>query len=436
MAFNPLTEKGIPIERQFRSWSELASQPYDTRDVHPYTRCRVILMNGIEVEAIINSHNAARRIADTGIKQMLALVRKAEQQQQKAVNWLIPGSESTIANTIGYEQVAVDLTSWIARHEPDPYLNQVYEFGVLEDYDHLFRYANLMDLMGERRKAEEITGDLTEILPGRPTTFHHRHPHDELRRPMTVEASSFQSILNALTVVSAEQQTMNFYMNSGNRPEDPMARSLYLEIAMVEEQHVSHYESILDPTTPELLNLALHEYNECWLYWSCMETERNPRIKQVWETHLAMEIEHLRLACEMMKEVDRIDPADIFPKEGVSAPMTFEPNKQYVRDVLARTVTNSASDSQFVPVDQLPADHRFFDYQATVNACGVPSEDVIRRHREELGGEYRFSTEGSHPIAALDESGTAEWTTYMETIERHARHGHGQHPAQNQTENA
>ena len=57
-------------------------------------------------------------------------------------------------------------------------------------------------------------------------------------------------------------------------------------------------------------------------------------------------------------------------------------------------------------------------------------------HREELGGEYRFSTEGSHPIAALDESGTAEGTIYMETIERHARHGHGQHPAQNQTENA
>ena len=73
---------------------------------------------------------------------------------------------------------------------------------------------------------------------------------------MTVEACSFQSILNALTIVSSEQQTMNFYMNVGNRPEDPLARALYLEIAQIEEQHVSHYESILDPTTPELLNLS------------------------------------------------------------------------------------------------------------------------------------------------------------------------------------
>lgn len=377
MAFNPLTERGIPIEQQFRRWSELNGQPYDTQAVHPYTRCRVILMNGIEVESIINSHNAARRVADTGLKQKLALVRKVEQQQQKAVNWLIPGSESVIANTIGYEQVAVDLTGWIARHEPDPYLKQVYEFGVLEDYDHLYRYANLMDMMGERRKAEEITGDLTEILPGRPTIFHHRHPDDELRRPMTIEASEFQSILNALTVVSAEQQTMNFYMNAGNRPENPLARALYLEIAQVEEQHVSHYELILDPTTPELLNWALHEYNECWLYWSCMETETDPRIRKIWELHLSMELEHLRIACDAMKETDGLDAADFFPKGGVSAPMTFEPNKKYVRDVLARTLEWTAYNSEFVPIGELPDDHRFFRYQNQVNAGGNPSEQVI-----------------------------------------------------------
>ena len=418
MAFNPLTEKGIPIENQFRSWAELAGDTYDTNDVHPYTRCRVILMNGIEVEAIMNSHNAARRTADAGIKQMLALVRKAEQQQQKKINWLIPGSESTIANTIGYEQVAVDLTSWIARHEPDPYLTQAYEFGVLEDYDHLYRYANLMDLMGERRKAEEITGDLTEILPGRPTIFQHRHPHDELRRPMTVQASNLQSILNALTVVSAEQQTMNFYMNAGNRPEDKMARELYLEIAQVEEQHVSHYESILDPTTPELLNLVLHEYNECWLYWSCMETETDPKIRQIWETHLAMELEHLRLAAHMMKEVDGLDAADFFPKGGVDKPMTFEPNKTYVRDVLERTLDWSAYDSEFVPVGELPQDHRFFDYQRQVNGSHVPSEEVIRQHREQHGGEYRFATEGEHPIASLRDSGTGEDTPYAKVEQR------------------
>ncbi len=412
MAFNPLTEKGIPLDRQLRNWSELAVEPYRTEDVPPYTRCRVIMMNGIEVEAIMNSHNAARRIADSGLKQALALTRRIEQQQQKVVNWLIPGSESTIANTIGYEQVAVDLTSWIARHEPDPYLRQVYEFGVLEDYDHLYRYANLMDLMGERRKAEEVTGDLTEILPGRPTIFQHRDPHDELRRPMTVEAASVQSILNALTVLSAEQQTMNFYMTIGNRPEHPLARALYQEIAMIEEQHVTHYESILDPMTPELLNLVLHEYNECWLYWSCSETETDPRIRGIWELHLAMELEHLRIACDALKAVHGLDAADFFPKGGLDKPMTFEPNKEYVRDVLERTVDWTSWDSEFVPIGDLPQEHRFFDYQRSVNEGGVPSEEVIAAHRGEFSEEYRFATEGDHPIIALRDSGTGENTEY------------------------
>lgn len=56
MGFNPLQERGIPIDRQLRNWSELNVAPYNTYDVHPYTRTRVIFMNGIEVEAIINSH--------------------------------------------------------------------------------------------------------------------------------------------------------------------------------------------------------------------------------------------------------------------------------------------------------------------------------------------------------------------------------------------
>jgi hypothetical protein len=35
----------------------------------------------------------------------------------------------------------------VARMEPDPYLKQAYEFGVLEDFDHLYRYANLFEMI-------------------------------------------------------------------------------------------------------------------------------------------------------------------------------------------------------------------------------------------------------------------------------------------------
>lgn len=66
MTFNPLEEKGIPIDRQLRSWSDLDVDPYDTNDVDPYTRCRVILMNGVEVESVMFSHQwSARRVASS-----------------------------------------------------------------------------------------------------------------------------------------------------------------------------------------------------------------------------------------------------------------------------------------------------------------------------------------------------------------------------------
>src|SRR5690606_40890395 len=140
---NPLQERGIPLEKQFRNWSELNTPPYDKESVHPFSRCRGIVANGIEVEAVIFSHQMARNTIDPALKQQLAMVRRVEQQQQKAVNWLIPGDETTLEVTIGYEQVAVDLTAWVGQHEPDPYLKQVYQFGLEEDFDYLYRYRHL-----------------------------------------------------------------------------------------------------------------------------------------------------------------------------------------------------------------------------------------------------------------------------------------------------
>jgi hypothetical protein len=399
VSFNPLQERGMPLENQFRNWRDLNVQPYDKDAVHPYGRCRGILANGIEVEAVMFSHMLARNTLDPELKRQLALVRRIEAQQQKAMNWLIPGNETTLEVTLGYEQVAVDLTSWIAQNEPDAYLRQVYEFGLLEDFDHLYRYANLYDLL-DGKKAAKIVGELTEIMPGRPTIFEHRDPRDEIRRPMTSLAADPQSILNALTVMSAEQQTMNWYNNIGNRFVEPIARGLYLEIAQIEEQHVSHYESILDPSCTMLENLVFHEYNECWIYYSLMYEEDDPKVRSLYETHLAMEIEHLRIACELMKMVERRDPAEFLPKS-IDRILQFKENKTYVRQVLADQVELTGSETEFVPISTLPEDHRYFAYNRTVNGDWVPSEAIIAETINARGDEYRLETEGSNPVPGL-----------------------------------
>ena len=53
-------------------------------------------MNGIEIESIIFSHQFARHTDNPEIKRALAMTRRVEQQQQKAINWLTPGNETTL----------------------------------------------------------------------------------------------------------------------------------------------------------------------------------------------------------------------------------------------------------------------------------------------------------------------------------------------------
>ncbi|MGC9667772.1 hypothetical protein ACNTMW_14610 [Planosporangium sp. 12N6] len=48
--------------------------------------------------------------------------------------------------------------------------------------------------------------------------------------------------------MSAEQQVMNYDMNVGPHYMEPIARQLYQEISLIEQEHVTHYESLMDPT--------------------------------------------------------------------------------------------------------------------------------------------------------------------------------------------
>ena len=397
---NPLDQKGIPVEDQFRNWSELNATPYDKLDVHPYTRTRVILMNGIEVESIIFSHQFARNTDNLEIKQALSLSRRVDAQQQKVVNGLNPGDQTPLETTIGYEQVAVDLTSWLARHEPDPMLKQALDFALLEDFDHLYRYANLYELL-DGKDATTLTDHLTEIMPGRPTVVEHRHPHDDVRGHYETHSVDPLSRMHVMTIIAAEQQTMNFYMNHGSDWVEPIARGLYAEIAMIEEQHVTHYESLLDPLDSWLKQLVFHKYNEIYMYWSVLQNEQDPRIKSIWELHLNMEIGQLHAACDLMRKYEGIEPEELLPKELPDTPVTFEPNKDYVREILASQLDLAADGPNYVHDSDLPTDHRSRRYREVMNEGGAPSELVIDKNRAINGREFRDETEGEHPIPQL-----------------------------------
>ncbi|MEZ7130982.1 hypothetical protein ACBR40_37095 [Nonomuraea sp. AD125B] len=392
MAFDPLQERGIPLDRQLRDWRELHRTPIDPDRADPYTRCRIITMNGIEVEAVLFSHHLARHCPDAELRRRLAQVRAVEAQQQKAVNWLLPGVSSVLETTIAYEQVAVDLTAWVARMEPDPYLRQAYEFGVLDEVDHLYRYANLYELL-EHREAEKIVGDVTEIMPGRPTHLQHRDPVDDVREAYDRGRTEPLSRLHALTIAATEQQTMNYYLNAGPQQMEPVARGLYQEIGMVEEEHVTLYESLVDPGQSWWERLLNHEYNECYLYYSFMETESDPQVKRLWELHLGMELEHLRLAAELFRRFDGRDPDQVLAP-ALPPPVTFEPNKAYLRQLLAAQAGWTTLGTGYAP-----GPHERFEQRqdAVVDGVKPASEQVIDDNRRVSGQDYRLETAGPRP---------------------------------------
>jgi hypothetical protein len=399
MSFNPLKEKGIAMDKQIKTWDEINSKPYDKNEIDPYTKTRIILMNGIEVESTMFLHQFARNCKDPDIKRKLATGRRMEQQQQKVINWLSPANESNIEMTIGYEQVAVDLTAWLAQNEPDKNVKQALDFALLEDFDHLYRYANLMD-MDKGIKAEKLVGEYTEIMPGRPTMAEHRHPMDSIRKPYDKDTADIITKLNVLTIIAGEQQTMNFYMNIGNTYDTMLGRALYAEIGQIEEQHVSHYESLMDPTTTWMENLLLHEYNECYLYYSFYQHETDPRMKKIWEQHLMMEIEHLKIADKLMQDYEGKKAEDLLPKEFPKL-LKFQSNKEYVRKVLEEQVQLTADLDQYKDVGDLDKDHRFHKFQEAVNKDSAPSTDVINKRIEKEGEDYRFTSEGKHPVSDL-----------------------------------
>lgn len=382
MALDILKEKGVPLDRQRFNWRELSGPPYSKLDDDAFTRVRVILMNGIETEALRFSH-AAARMNDGGLREPLARVRRAEQHQQTLVNWMNPPDQSPLETTIGYEQVAIEVTAHIAATEPDPYMAQVYRFGLLEDFDHLYRYSALMDRV-EGRDPNNLLQSYTDIRPGRPTVDEHRDPADDLRRWYDKRKAAPLTKLNATTLMASEHQTHDYYANIGPCFTDPVARALYAEIACIEEQHVTQYESVIDPTESWLEKWLLHEATEVWNYWSCLQTESNARCKEIWERFCAYELGHLHYAMDVFRRVENRDPAEILPAT-LPDPIAFESHRDFVKKVLAADLDLRTDGPDFVPANREPERSR--RYRQQLNSKGSPSEIIAEGYRWRPGTE-------------------------------------------------
>jgi hypothetical protein len=184
--------------------------------------------------------------------------------------------------------------------------------------------------------------------------------------------------------MAGEHQTHDYYMTIGPMFADPIARQVYAEIASIEEQHVTQYESIIDPNETWLEKWLLHEAGEVYNYWSCLESEGNPHIRAIWERFLEYELGHVRFVADLFQEAEGRDAAEVLP-ERLPEPIRYTSHREFVRETLRRERTLSAAGTEFVDRDQETEATRA--YRDQMNSDGSPTETVAAGYVWQPGTE-------------------------------------------------
>jgi hypothetical protein len=361
MAIDLLAERGVPLDRQRWSWKELVRPVLGKLDSDAFTRVRVLLMSALEAEAVRFTHAAARLYR--GLRTDAVELRRVEQHQETLVAWLLPADLGPLELSVQIEQLAVELGAALTLAEPDGRLAEIYGHVVVEDLDHLYRFAALMDRL-EGKDASVLLGGHTEIVPGRPTTRAHRHPLDDLERPYRREEATLATRLHALVATAIAARVRDVHLHAGPGFADPLARQLYAEIASVKAQHVVSLESLSDPDESMLERWLLHEASEAFGYWSCMLAESDTRVRGLWTQLFEQELAHVQHVAALYERHERRDPREVLDQK-LRAPLRFEGHVEMLRALVRQDRGRDGGERE-----------RTLVYRRDVNAQGTPSEAV------------------------------------------------------------
>ncbi|MFC8436504.1 hypothetical protein [Streptomyces sp. NPDC057253] len=377
MPFNPLEHPGIPLDRQSQRQVPRAARPDAVDDGDPFTRCRVMTMHAIETEAALFDEELVRSCGDPKATGILTRLHDIEGRQLRTLRRLVPGRPGVLEAAVAQEQVSVDLTAWVARMEPDPRRRSLYRRTLEEDFDHLYRLANLYE-MTTHRSAGLDAEDLVTMEPRRRSTIRPASGGTRPRQRRT--APPALSELHALTLGITQLQTTHFYDGIGLRR--PGRRRTCGELGSIGHEHLTRADTSTDPGRTAWEELVMREYNECYLYHCFAEQETDSQLKALWEFHLGLELGHLHAACNLMRRQDGLDPSDILPPQLPSA-LDFTGNRDYL-------LTLMDAGSHFAGMDIHPAHPAGARFGQVPPATG--SLDPPRTARKSADGHLPFGS--------------------------------------------
>ena len=125
-------------------------------------------------------------------------------------------------------------------------------------------------------------------------------------------------------------------------------------------------------------------------------------IKEIWFDHFEMECAHLKLAISLLEKYEKRNYVGVIGKGEFPRLLTLGTNKEYVRDVLERTILLTGDRQSYIDVMRLKDNADFFLYQNEIipNQKMVPSHMVINKAIEKMGQDYRYQDK-QNPIKEL-----------------------------------
>jgi hypothetical protein len=129
---------------------------------------------------------------------------------------------------------------------------------------------------------------------------------------------------------------------------------------------------MIDPEETLLERWVLHEANEVYNYWSCVQQEPNASVRAVWERFLDYELGHLQVAIDCFQRLEKRDVAALLPAS-FPDPVGHRSHRAFVRQVLAAEAHLRAVGEQIVDPRVVPESEATLAYRARINSAGSPS---------------------------------------------------------------
>lgn len=387
---NPYQTGAPRLSHGLRSWEDLLAVPVQTEN-HPLRRARLLL-----AAALWEDVPALR--GDAEFIRQATLIRRVEWQQRLRFLSFLPG-DPPCERLLTALFMLTELTASAAQLEKEPRARAVMDFLLPENCDMLYRTANLLSLEYSV-SADDILCSQAELMPGRPCIAAHRHPYDDVQRPLRDAARKPQTFIN-LYLLRAAARSVSRMAAAALNTQSPQSQALYAELSLLLSEHATQYDGLLGEERSPQLRLLLRAYCGWCLYHGLAAQEENETLKTAYQEAETACCAHLHKARSLYLRAAGKDAPVPFEDEEAPAPPILCANKGYIRGAL-RNVGVTLRRGEHLPVGMLPAGADFFRYQQRLNSDlpRVPSHAVVTAHILKTGQDFR-SELAPHPVEML-----------------------------------